>query len=318
MRIFSAAVVSLLLAGPFALPIAAEEPLFPFVVSYDAPANLTNVSELLERPAGKRGFVHAAGGRLVVGEAETGRPIRFWATNICFDACFPSQEKAQRLAARLARLGINCVRLHHMDGYAIWGDSPNHLTIDPKRLQRLDYLVAEFKRHGIYVDMNLHVSRWFDEAEGFVGRRERPEFDKGLDNFEPQMIELQKKYARDLLTHVNPYTKNAYTAEPAVAFVEINNENALFSQWSWGKLDDLPEPYATTFRKTWNAWLRKKYGGTAALRRAWKAVERPMGPELIAGGDFHPAGAATGTWKPTIGQRQTARWNRAVPVAAAS
>ena len=67
------------------------------------------------------------------------------------------------------------------------------------------------------------------------------------------MIELQKKYARDLLTHVNPYTKTAYTDEPAVAFVEINNENALFAEWGWGKLDSLPEPYATTFRKLWNA-----------------------------------------------------------------
>jgi len=38
------------------------------------------------------------------------------------------------------------------------------------------------------------------------------------------MIELQKKYARDLLTHVNPYTKTAYTDEPAIALVEISNE----------------------------------------------------------------------------------------------
>ncbi len=123
-----------------------------------------------------------------------------------------------------------------MDNRSIWGDSPNHLTIDPKRLERLDYLIAQFKQHGVYVDMNLHVSRWFDQAEGFTARQQRPEYDKGLDNFEPRMIELQKKYARDLLTHVNPYTKNSYATEPAVAFVEINNENALFSQWSWGQL----------------------------------------------------------------------------------
>jgi hypothetical protein len=117
-----------------------------------------------------------------------------------------------------------------MDNHSIWGDSPDHLTIDPKRLERLDYLIAELKGQGIYVDVNLHVSRWFDEAEGFVARQQRPNYDKGLDNFEPRMIELQKKYARDLLAHVNPYTKNRYAAEPAVAFVEINNENALFAQ----------------------------------------------------------------------------------------
>ena len=53
---------------------AAEEPLIPFVVSYDAPANVTNVAVLLERPAGNHGFVHAQDGRLVVGKGETAKP----------------------------------------------------------------------------------------------------------------------------------------------------------------------------------------------------------------------------------------------------
>ena len=104
-----------------------------------------------------------------------------------------------------------------------------------------------------------------------MAQDQRPDYDKGLDNFEPRMIELQKKYARDLLTHVNPYTKTAYADEPAVAMVEINNENALFAVWGWDQLDRLPEPYATTFRKLWNAWLRKKYGDTERLRQG---VER--------------------------------------------
>ena len=172
----SALLLSALLSLLFTISATAEEPLFPFVVSYDAPANLTNVADLLDRPAGKRGFVHAENGRLVAGEGSEAKPIRFWATNICFEACFPAHEQAERLAARLARLGINCVRLHHMDQSSIWGDSPNHLTIDPKRLQRLDYLVSQFKRHGIYVDMNLHVSRWFDQAEGFAAQKQRPSY----------------------------------------------------------------------------------------------------------------------------------------------
>ena len=42
--------------------VPAEEPLFPFVISYDAPENVTNVSDWLERPAGKHGFVPRRGG----------------------------------------------------------------------------------------------------------------------------------------------------------------------------------------------------------------------------------------------------------------
>jgi len=271
-----------------ALPAAAEEPLFPFVVAYDSPQNVTNVSAWLQRPAGKHGIVRAEGGRLAT-DAGT---IRFWATNLCFEACFPDRQQAERLAARLARLGINCVRMHHMDNYSIWGKSPNKLTIDPEKLDRLDYLIYQLKQHGVYVNLNLHVSRTFGEAEGFPARdhpadgARQPEFDKGLDNFEPRMIELQKKYARDLLTHVNPYTKTAHTNEPAIAFVEISNEDALFAVWGWGRLDRLGEPYAGTFRNLWNAWLRKKYGTTEKLRRAWNASTQPLGQEMLRNGDL--------------------------------
>jgi len=270
--------------------VQAEEPLFPFVVSYDAPDNATNVSGWLDRPAGAHGFVRAEEGRL----ATDAGPIRFWATNFCFDACFPEREQAERAAARLARLGINCVRMHHMDSRSIWGDSPDKLTIDPKQLDRLDYLIHQLKQHGVYTNINLHVSRWLGEKEGFAARDERPKYDKGLGNFEPRMIDLQKQYARDLLTHVNPYTKTAYTDEPAVAFVEISNEDALFTVWGWGDVDTLPEPYATTFRTLWNNWLREKYGSTEKLRKAWNAGQWPLGEEMLTGGDF--SGPLPGTW----------------------
>ena len=178
--------------------------------------------------------------------------------------------------------------MHHMDNSAIWGQSPNKLTIDPKRLERLDYFIYQLKLHGVYTNLNLHVSRWFGAAEGFPHPELRPQFDKGVDQFEPRMIELQQKYARDLLTHVNPYTKTAYTDEPAVAFVEISNEDGLFHEWtSDNKLDCLPEPYATTFRKLWNAWLGKKYGNTDKLHAAWAAgATMELGPEMLADGDF--------------------------------
>jgi hypothetical protein len=277
-------VLSIVMACP-TLAGAEEPPLFPFVVSYDAPENVTNVSTWLRRPAGQGGLVQVREGRLVTKAG----PIRFWATNLCFEACFPTHEEAERLAARLARLGINCVRMHHMDSHSIWGKSPNKLTIDPAQLERLDYLIYQLKQHGIYTDLNLHVSRWFDKAEGFVAREERPHYDKGLDNFEPRMIELQKKYAKDLLTHVNPYTQTAYTQEPAIACVEINNENALFAEWNGGSIDRLPEPYAATFRQLWNTWLREKYGSTEKLRQAWNVGRQALGEEMLRGGDFAQA-----------------------------
>ena len=291
------------LVALLAAPAAAEEGLFPFLVSYDSPANATNVSGWPQRPAGKHGFVEARGGRL----ATDAGPIRFWATNLCFEGCFPTHEQAERLAGRLARLGINCVRMHHMDSRSIWGDGPNKLAIDPKKLERLDYLIYQLREHGVYANLNLHVSRWLDEAEGFVKRSERPEFDKGLDNFEPRMIELQRQYARDLLTHVNPYTRNAYVREPAVAFVEISNEDALYAVWGWGQLDRLPEPYAGTFRTLWNQWLRKKYGTTEKLSKAWGAGAKSLGREMLPGGEF--AGTSPEGWNLERDDDAQAEWS---------
>ncbi|MCS7304397.1 MAG: carbohydrate binding domain-containing protein [Thermoguttaceae bacterium] len=263
-----------------------SEELFPFVLSYEPSQGLPNLSGWLHRPAGKYGFVRVQRQGEKAYLATDAGPIRFWATNLCFEACFPSREEAQRLAARLASLGINCVRLHHMDSHHIWGKSGNLTTIDPQMLDRLDWLIYQLQEHGIYTNINLHVSRWLDDRDGFPHRDRRPTYDKGLGNFEPRMIELQRKYARDLLRHVNPYTKLPYAENPAIAFVEISNEDALFAEWGAGHLDDLPDPYATTFRKLWNAWLRTKYGTTEKLRSAWQVGEYPLGPQMLQNGDF--------------------------------
>ena len=276
------ALVALVLAMLPAPAVCGADAMFPFVISHDAPDNITNVGSWLPRPAGKQGFVRVKDGHFVTDAG----PVRFWATNLCFEACFPPHDVAERVAARLARFGINCVRFHHMDGSAIWGKSPDKTVIDPEKIERLDYLIYQLKLHGVHANLNLHVSRWLDDKEGFPLRDQRPTFDKGLDNFEPRMIELQKKYARDLLTHVNPYTKTAYVNEPAVAFVEINNENALFAEWNAGGLDHLPDPYATTFRTLWNTWLRKEYGNTEVLAKAWNAGSQALGGEMLTNGDF--------------------------------
>lgn len=274
-----------------AAPAAAgDSSLFPFAISYDAPANATNISGWLRKPAGADGFVRPQGGRLV---SDRG-PVRFFATNLCFEACFPERQQAERLAARLARFGINCVRMHHMDSHSIWGRSPNKLTIDPEKLARLDYLIYQLKQHGIYVNLNLHVSRTLGPQEGFPNVDGRPKYDKGLGNFEPRMIEAQRQYARQLLTHVNPHTGRPYTDEPAVAFVEISNEDALFTVWGRSQLETLPEPYATTYRQLWNAWLRNKYGNTEKLRAAWNTGTKPLGREMLRNGNF--AAPLADTW----------------------
>jgi len=118
------------------------------------------------------------------------------------------------------------------------------------------------------------------------------------------MIELQKKYAKDLLTHVNRYTGTRLCDEPAVAMIEINNENSLTSSWRSGSIDALPDYLQALLDERWRAWLREKYGTTERLRAAWAEGESPLGEEMALNGDFkdgaepwsleiHPPAAAT-------------------------
>jgi len=259
--------------------------LFPFVISFDAPKNITNISHHLDAPAGKHGFVRVVDGHFAT---DNGR-IRFWGTNTCFAANFHDKATADRMADRLARFGTNCVRLHHIDMHDIWGGSNarTFMTFDPAQLDRLDYFVYALKQRGIYVNLNLHVSRSLDERDGFPPNVNRPSHDKGIDNYYRPLIDANKKYAKDLLEHVNPYTGVAYKDEPAVAMIEINNEDSILNTWGgWGDLHQIRDPFLAELRRLWNEWLIEKYKDDAALRTAWRARNEPLGNEMLRNGNF--------------------------------
>jgi hypothetical protein len=267
----------------------AAEDMFPFVIpGLAAPptGSIVDVSWLNDRPAGGHGFVRARDGHFVDGR---GRRLRFLASNFTFGSCFPDHDAADKLAARLASLGINCIRFHHTDNQVaprgIWkAGTPKKNEFDPGQLDRLDYFIAALKRHGIYANINLHISRNYWEGEdfpdGLASNRERqaqlPNYGKAIDKINDQMIRMQRDYARALLTHVNPYTQSSYAKEPGVAIVEINNENSLLQL----KVASLPEYYRADVLKKWNQWLKARYGSTKKLTAAWGGREE-LGTNLL-------------------------------------
>jgi hypothetical protein len=262
---------------------------FPFVIPWDdAQAGVaTDVSYLNAKPAGVNGRIVVKNGHFV--EEKTGKRIRFLGTNFTFAYNFPDHDDAIKIAAHLAKLGINIVRIHHHDAdYGLlWDKSkPGNQTINPDSRERLDFLIAELKKNGIYVDLNLHVSRKFTAADGFPESVSKItlQYDKRVDHYNRRMIELQKQFAKDYLAHVNPYTKIAYVDDPCVAMVEINNENSLVDHAAdrfSAELDDLPEPFRGELVALWNTWLRKKYSSETAMRAAWINGTTPIGPSLL-------------------------------------
>ena len=254
--------------------------MFPFQLPWDdASESATNISWLNDKPAGRDGFVHVKDGHFFAGE----KRLRIFGVNTCFAANFPDKAMAPKVAARMAKFGINCVRFHHMDMLSAPGGifAKDGRTLDPGQLDKLDFFIAELKKNGIYADLNLHVSRTYPDRPR-AEKKGNPDYDKGVDNYCAAMIALQKDYARDLLTHVNAYTGKRYADEPAVALVEINNENALGFQWWAGQMDDLPKPYREELESLWAAWILKKHGSDEAARKAWSEGAREPGAEMLA------------------------------------
>ncbi len=106
--------------APAAASTAMPPTMFPFVLPWDdaAPGTITDVSFLNARPAGVNGEIVPRNGHFV--ESKTGKRIRFIGTNFAAKDAFPTHADAEKVATRIAKLGINLVRLHHMDN-SDWG-----------------------------------------------------------------------------------------------------------------------------------------------------------------------------------------------------
>lgn len=227
----------------------------PFPAYYDdAPIDLSFVYQD-EKPAGKHGFLQAKGDNFVF---EDGTVARFWGTNFNGGANFPAFEYSEKIAKRLAKIGVNLVRFHQLD--AEW-DHPNifaftngkrqgdTLSLDIESMKRLDYLIYCLKNEGIYCYLDILTYRKFKSGDGVENALQLPDSAKPYHYYNPRLIELQKKFIYDLFTHVNPYTNLAYKDDPVFVLCEIVNESDFFSR------NIAVEPYASEFRALYRQWL---------------------------------------------------------------
>ena len=216
-----------------------------------------------EKPAGKRGFVHADGDDL---RFEDGTLARFWGVNFNGGACFPSHEYAPKVAQRLAQAGCNIVRFHQLDaefdtpnifGYSKGKRVETTRVLDPKSLDALDYLIYCLKEEGIYCYLDMSTYRHYKEGDG-VPQYELL-FDNGRpwSNTSPELIELQKEFCTNIWTHYNPYTKLEYRDDPVFVMSEIANENDLFMNSNAKKVGaNAASYYENQFRGFFRDWLK--------------------------------------------------------------
>ena len=85
----------------------------PYIMDGTLPAvGAMDFSYLLDAPAGKHGFVQVKDGHLYF---EDGLRAKFFGCDIAMNGCMPDKEKAEVDAERIAKSGLNIVRLHLAD-----------------------------------------------------------------------------------------------------------------------------------------------------------------------------------------------------------
>ena len=224
------------------------------------PGSALDFSGLLDAPAGKHGWLKNVGGHFAF-EKTPGKKQRFVGVNLCSDANCPDKETGARLATRLARLGYNSVRIHHYEAARHRGivrddvvdDGKEGLAFDPERLDRLDWLVAKCIEKGIYVTTDLYVSRavpWRAIGYDRDGNVKASDY-KSLVLVHEPAFRNWAAFARNLLTHVNPYTGRAYKDEPALPLLSLINEGSL--NCAWGRLRGYE-----AVKKAWADWVTER------------------------------------------------------------
>ena len=265
---------------------------FPFAPSADAVPSVISMNDWLDKPAGARGGVRMVGDRF---QFEDGTPVKFWGTNLSYGGgCAPEKKDAEFTAARFAKYGVNGVRLHKFsypkDQMGI-GDTDDATKMSPEGLDRLDYFAAQLKAGGVYYGWSHTFG--FHVCPGNRGRLlAYDEIAKhlkgntyGFINFAEDVQDLMIEMVVNLLKHKNPHTGLTYAADPALSFIELQNEDDIFFYTSEDAFKACPT-YTKRFTGQFTDWLKARYGSDEGLKKAWEGALRPG--ESLAGRNIVP------------------------------
>ena len=236
---------------------------WPFQPTKDefSSAALLDLRGLNEKFAGEHGFITRTrdGNDFAFGD---GTPARFWAVN---DAAFGKD--LARHARFLAKRGVNMVRFH----CNITPTNDDLMSIDDGDRDGLWRGIAAMKKEGIYVTYSPY---WAGPA------RVKPSMgvldtggagNWGLLFFDPKLQAAYKNWLRRVLTEKNPYTGVPLAQEPALAIIEIQNEDSLLFWTS----QNIKGSAKKELRRQFGEFASKKYGSLANAKNAWAGAAPP-------------------------------------------
>ena len=208
-----------------------------------------------DAPAGQYGFVCSNDQGEFVFENAPEKKIRFYGANLCFTANFLDKAVADKLVEYLVRMGYNAIRFHHHDGRLVDPAVSDSVKLNPETLDKLDYLFAQCKKHGLYVTTDLYVNRNFKSpVSGCWGLKAQLPIDE-------HAMKSWQDFVRAWMTHRNPYTGLTWGEDPALISLCLVNEDTLSANWSANP------KVAALYRSKFAEWKKGREGDDQTLFR---------------------------------------------------
>ncbi len=257
-------------------PTPAADDWFVFAPG-DPPASEDSVfdlSEFVEGPAGSHGALQADGSDFVFAD---GTPVRFWGVG----SVYPGTRDLAAQQVRMYRMfGINMVRLHPVEGMlGVLRTDPDsgERLLDSEALDELDTWFAALKEAGIYMTFSSFFPHVVTEEDGVPAElyQELSDYGDGKSaygfvTFVEELQAAEWAWMEALLDHTNPYTGLRYADDPALAILEIRNEDSVFWHSPLNTLSEGSVPnLLARLQLLWQAWLQERYADDAALAEAW-------------------------------------------------
>jgi hypothetical protein len=259
---------------------------FEFIPATDNAGSRINMKKWLDAPAGMHGFVKMKESNLYF---DDGKQVKFWGVNIAGNNPFIAYDEADKWADFIAGYGINAVRFHKFTWEATDGIHSTQLTNE--KWNNFDYFSSRLKAMGIYTGWS-HIyghrvlpgdsSRLLAYKELAATKFPWSHLNgttASLVNFAPDLQDLNIELTVNMLNHRNPNTGLRYADDPALAFVELQNEDNIF----WAAINETLKQ-TPTYRKLlcskFSEYLFKRYRSDTALVQAWGRVNLPPDQSL--------------------------------------
>ncbi len=251
-----------------------QEQWFPFKPIKAEGISVTDQTHWLDAPAGKHGFLNMDGDHF---SFEDGTPVKFWGVNICSEKPYVSGEVADEWVDNLKRFGVNAVRFHKFTSDALTGNSS--VNPDSSMMVRFDYFHNRLRIAGIYYGWSPiygHIPLPGDSAailnysevknSGLSDHLKASTI--GLVNWAEDLQDLQMQLILNLLNRTNSVNGKRYADDPALIFVEIQNEDNIYFATTQRVIETCPE-YRSLLSGRFSEWLTKKYGSQEKLIQSW-------------------------------------------------